>query len=92
MFFIRSLSVSAVLSLISILSMAFKDFILNKDPNSIIDFTILTSTTLFFISMVITIISFISQFKNADAKKYHHLFYILIVCIPIFILLFNVYI
>ena len=92
MAFIRVLSTSSIFALISILSMAFKEFIMNKEDNFIVDYTILISSILYFVFMIASIIIYFIQIKDKRARKYHSLFYILVVCIPVFIILLNVYI
>lgn len=92
MVFIRVLSTSSILALISILSMAFKEFIMIKEDNFIVDYTILISSILYFVFMIASIILYFIQIKDDRARNYHSLFYILVVCIPVFIILLNVYI
>lgn len=92
MAFIRVLSTSSIFALISILSMAFKELIMNKEDNFIVDYTILISSILYFAFMIASIIIYFIQIKDERARKYQSLFYILVVCIPVFIILLNVYI
>ncbi|RIL38258.1 hypothetical protein BUY84_09265 [Staphylococcus equorum] len=91
MAFIKVLSTSAIFALISILSMAFKEFILNKESSPVINLTIEVSTFLFFISMIVCLILYFIQIKDKRAKTYHKLFYILLVFTPVFVILLNVY-
>lgn len=91
MFFTRTVTTSSILALISILSMAFKEFILNKQSYPFIDLLIVISTILFFTSMIVSLISFFVQRKNNEAKNYHVMFYVLLVCVPLFIVYLNIY-
>lgn len=91
MFFSNSVVTTSVLALISILSMAFKEFLLNKQSYPFIDNFIVIMTVLFFISMIISFISYIIQIRNSEAKNYHVLFYVLVLCLPLFIIYLNIY-
>jgi uncharacterized membrane protein len=44
----KSFSMSSIIALVSILSMAYKEFFLNKESNLFIDYTIIISTVLYF--------------------------------------------
>lgn len=92
MLFIRVFSMSSIIALVSILSMAYKEFFLNKESNLFIDYTIIISTVLYFIFIVTSIILYFVQRKDDQVKEYRKTFFTLVICIPVFVILFNVYI